>query len=109
MQKGYIYLVNFDPSTGKEFQKTRPALIIQSENIKSSLVTIIPLSSQVQNKEQYDVFIQKDKDNRLFSDSLLKVKQISSFDKQRCIHFIGYADKKIQKEIDKYLLKHFDI
>lgn len=109
MQKGDIYLVNFDPSIGTEFQKTRPALIIQSQNISSPLITVLPISSKVQNKESHDILMQKDNTNRLFIDSLIKVQQISSFDRQRFIHFIGKAKKDILKNTDKYLARHFDI
>ena len=28
-QRGHVWLVNFDPSVGHEYQKVRPALIIQ--------------------------------------------------------------------------------
>ena len=109
MKKGDIYLVNFDPSIGKEFQKMRPGLIIQSQNIQSSLITIIPISSQIQNREKNDILISKNLKNRLFSNSIIKVRQISSFDKKRFIHFIGQANEEIVKKTNSYLLKHFDI
>ena len=109
MNKGEIYLVNFDPSTGNEFKKVRPAIVLQSEKISSSLLTIMPISSQLQKRGLSDIEINKTKENRLFLDSVIKVKQISSFDKNRFIHFIGHVNEKIIKEIDNYLMRHFGL
>ncbi len=80
---GHIYLVNFDPSMGKEYQKVRPALVVQSNTIHSELVTVIPISSKAEKKEADDILVLKDSRNRLLHNSLLKVRQISSFDKRR--------------------------
>jgi mRNA interferase MazF len=109
MHFGEIFLVNFDPAVGAEFQKARPALIIQSDEIHSSLITIVPLSSKITKKEPDDLLIRKDARNRLFCDSLIKVHQIASFDPRRFIHQIGVADALTLKKVQKYLKKHFDL
>jgi mRNA interferase MazF len=90
---GQIWLVNFDPSFGHEYRKVRPALIIQSDAYiaESSLLTVIPLSTQIGKKSPLDLLIRKDPKNRLKSDSLLKTMQVSSFDKRRFIKRIGTA------------------
>lgn len=108
-KRGQIWLVNFDPSFGHEYQKVRPALIVQSDDYidKSTLLTIIPISSQIQKRTVLDVLIQKDSKNRLAKDSLLKVTQISSFDKRRFIKFIGdlFPDKirEVNEKIAEFL------
>jgi mRNA interferase MazF len=106
---GGIYLVNFDPSVGSEYQKVRPALVIQSNEITacSSLVTVMPISSKIEKKNPDDILIRKNNSNKLLSDSLLKVQQISSFDKKRFIHVIGKVDDEILLLVGKYLQKHF--
>jgi mRNA interferase MazF len=106
---GHIYLVNFDPSVGSEYQKVRPALVIQSDEITahSPLVTIIPISSRVEKKEPDDIVIPKDDKNRLLRTSVLKVHQISSFDKRRFIHRIGEVNRDIMNLVVMYLRKHF--
>jgi mRNA interferase MazF len=109
MQIGEIYLVNFEPSQGDEIQKVRPGIVIQSEKINSRLITIMPLSSKLKNKSKDEVVVETDDNNRLFADSVIKVNQISSFDKSRFIHFIGKIDKTILIKIQKYLIKHFDL
>jgi mRNA interferase MazF len=109
MKKGNIWLVNFDPSLGKEYQKIRPAVVLQSNKINSLLITVMPFSSNLENKQKNDIIIKKDEQNRLFSSSILKVSQISSFDKMRFIHFVGNLTKKNVLDLEIYLRKHFDL
>ena len=107
MKKGEIYLVNFEPSTGLEMKKVRPAVVLQSDKISSNLITVMPISSKVKNKISGDILIKKNKTNRLFSDSVIKTKQISSFDQKRFIHFIVQVNQAELARIDIYLKKHF--
>lgn len=41
----HIYLVNFDPSIGREYKRVRPGLVIQANEVttRSPLVTIMPI------------------------------------------------------------------
>lgn len=104
-QRGQIWLVNFDPSIGHEYKKVRPALIIQDEVYISSgsLLTVIPISSQITKLTELDVVLEKDPHNRLMKNSLLKTKQISSFDKKRFVKFIGTLDKQTMRTVDNNL------
>ncbi len=100
-QQGQIWLVNFDPSFGHEYKKVRPALIVQNDRYieLSNLLTVIPISSQITKQTDLDILLKKNTQNRLMTDSLLKTKQISSFDKQRFIKLIGIADKETMIKI----------
>lgn len=109
MKKGEIYIVNFSPSVGREIQKLRPALVVQSKDISSSLVTLIPLSSKIHKMDADEILIKKDAKNRLFIDSILKIRQVSSFDYSRIQEYIGVVDQKVLGKLDIYLRKHFDI
>ncbi len=113
MKQGEIWMVNFDPSKGHEFQKERPAIIISSnELIKySNLITILPITSNASSCFDNDIRILKDGDNHLFTDSVIKVCHISSFDKNndRFIKKIGIANDYIIGSIKKYLSKHFSL
>jgi mRNA interferase MazF len=101
-QRGQLWLVNFDPSVGHEYQKIRPALVIQQSRYipLSHLLTVIPLSSQTTKSVACDLLIPKDSQNRLMKDSLLKTFQISSFDKSRFIKYIGYLHTALMKQVD---------
>ncbi len=109
-QPGQIWLVNFDPSFGHEYKKVRPALIIQSDKYieSSNLLTVIPISSQTTKQTALDILLPRDSRNRLMTDSLIKTKQISSFDKRRFIKLIGTVNKetmdKVRKNIQIFLI-----
>ena len=102
-KRGQIWLVNFDPSFGYEYKKTRPALIIQQYKYIPifQLLVIIPISSKVAKPTELDILLRKDSQNRLMKDSLLKTKQISSFDKRRFIKLIGIVNEETMENIDK--------
>lgn len=104
-ERNQIWLVNFDPSFGHEYKKIRPALIIQNDSYIncSNLLTVIPISSQTKKQTELDILIQKNSENRLMTDSLIKIKQISSFDKRRFIKFIGMANQKTINIVNKNL------
>ncbi len=104
-QRAQIWLVNFEPSFGHEYQKIRPALIIQHANYIESgnLLTVVPVSSQLENPAELDILISVSAQNRLMKDSLLKMKHISSFDRRRFIKHIGTADKDTMVKVDNYL------
>ncbi len=102
-QRGYIWLVNFYPSFGHEYQKVRPALIIQDEKYitSSQLLTVIPISSQISKFTELDILLKKDSINRLMKDSLVKIKQISSFD--RFIKLIGVVNHQTLEHLQLFL------
>lgn len=108
---GDILLTNFEPSVGKEYKKVRPAVVIQDAmaNEFSPYYTIMPISSKVANLQEHDVYIPKDLKNKLMSDSVIKVTQITSFDKSRFIVKIGEVNSPTSRRIRGYLRKHFGL
>ena len=104
-QRGQIWLVNFEPSFGHEYQKIRPALLVQHEKYidSGSLLTVVPISSQITNPQELDIPIKANSRNRLMKDSLIKTKYISSFDKRRFVKLVGMADEETMENVDKHL------
>jgi mRNA interferase MazF len=105
-QRGQVWLVNFDPSVGHEYQKVRPALIIQQNLYMTgspSLLTVIPISSQVTKRSELDLLVTPDSQNRLMKASLLKTKQISSFDRRRFIKYIGTLNDDLLHQLERQL------
>ncbi len=49
IERGDVFLVNFDPTVGAEVKKTRPAVIVSNNvnNAHSPLVSISPITSNV--------------------------------------------------------------
>ena len=110
-RRGQIWLVNFDPSYGHEYQKVRPGLIIQNDEYieQSSLLTILPISSQISKQSTLDILIERDQTNRLAKDSLVKTKQISSFDKRRFFKYIGEINHEVMQKIIINLQRYLQV
>jgi len=108
-QRGQLWLVNFEPSFGHEYKKIRPARIVQHDRYipTTTLLTVIPLSSQLTQRMVLDVLIPKDAQNRLMKDSLLKTRQISSFDKRRFIKYVGELNDVATQQIDTQIQLFF--
>ncbi|MBF0397616.1 MAG: type II toxin-antitoxin system PemK/MazF family toxin [Desulfobacterales bacterium] len=102
-KQNQIWLVNFDPSFGHEYQKVRPAIIIQHDKYIASnnFLTVIPISSQITNITKLDVLLKTDSQNRLMKDSIIKIKQISYFDEKRFIKFIGTINENTIGDVNK--------
>lgn len=100
-QQGDIWLVDFDPSIGHEYQKVRPALIVESSDYLAlgNLITVVPISSQVSKLTLLDVLIPKIAANRLVSDLLVKTRQVSTFDKRRFIKYIGECQPRVLQQV----------
>lgn len=109
---GDIFLVDFGSgSVGHEFKKCRPAVIVQSgpQIKKSNLITVLPLTSNLNNKLDDDIFVFKNEENLLLDDSLIKVHHVMSFDYQRLYHKIGEIGEDTLQKIKQYLKAHFGL
>ena len=110
-KQGQIWLIDFDPSVGHEYQKVRPALVVESNVYLplGNLITVIPISSQIAKSTLLDVVIPKESINRLMSDSLIKTRQISTFDQQRFIRQIGICNNAVLQSVLQNLVLYFDL
>jgi len=108
---GDVVWVKFDPSVGHEYQRKRPAIVVQSNEQlkKTNLVTIIPLTSQKDNRMCDDILVEACKENNLISDSIAKVYCITSFDYVRFEKVIGRVNEEVIIKIKDYFKKHFNI
>lgn len=105
--RGDVYLVNLDPTVGREITKSRPCVVIQNDTgNKFSPVTIIaPVSStkEITKPLPIMVFI-KDGEGGLRGDGYVDCGQIRTVDKQkRLAHRFGHLSSDRMKEIDKAL------
>jgi mRNA interferase MazF len=84
MKRGDIYFAVLDPTLGSETQKTRPVVIVSNNtaNKSSSLVTVVPLSSQIARVYPFEVLL-KAADSGLGKDSKAMAQQVRTLDKQR--------------------------
>jgi len=98
-----VYLVNLDPTKGKEIKKTRPCLVISPDEMNRYIATIIvaPMTTKGQ-----------DYPTRVFCEFQAKhgqivLDQIRTVDKIRLIQKLGEIDKTSQQEVLEVLSEMF--
>jgi mRNA-degrading endonuclease toxin of MazEF toxin-antitoxin module len=109
MKQGEIWFVEFT-GQGHEYQKTRPAVVIESNGqLKiAGVITIMPITKQ-QEKLADDIFVSKNNDNNLRYDSVIKTHHIQTFDISRFVKKIGNIDREVMEKIKACLRRHFEI
>lgn len=106
INRGDIYVVNFDPTIGSEIQKTRPALILQNDiaNKYSSVTIVAAITSHDENEKLYptEVLIKKGTAG-LTNNSAVLLNQVRTIDRQRLVKKIGSVDTKTMKKVTQAL------
>jgi mRNA interferase MazF len=84
MKRGEIFFAALDPTRGSEVQKTRPVIIVSNDaaNRASSLVTVVPLTSNVSNVHPFEVKLGA-RETGLSKDSKAMAQQVRTIDKSR--------------------------
>lgn len=106
-----IWLINFEPSFGHEYRKVRPGLIVEDTPFiqPGNLITIVPISSKTEKQLELDLHLSKDNLNRLMKDSLIKTHQISSFDKDRFIKYIGECSPQVFENLKENIIRYLGL
>lgn len=90
-----VYLVNLDPTIGKEIQKTRPALVISPDEMNKYIGTVI-VAPMTTKGRQYPTRVActfKGKDGQVVLD------QLRTADKSRLVQKVGRVDKVTQDKV----------
>jgi mRNA interferase MazF len=108
MARGDVLLVELPDSTQREERGTRPAIAVQTENNRSPMLMIIPVTSSLgATRFPFTVQLEPSEMNGLTMPSIAMVFQLRAIDKRRIIRTIGTlaADDlaKIDAEIWKML------
>lgn len=112
LQHGHIYFVEFEPSAGHEFKKTRPAVLISSDELikRSNFISCVPFTGNTNNiVATDDVLVKKDVGNNLFADSILKAQHVSTFDKHRIKKYVGILNGSTLKNLKNLIIRNFDL
>ena len=107
IRKGQIFLAALDPAVGSEIQKTRPVIIVSNNinNKYNSVVTIVPITSNVTKIFPFEVFIKKGIAG-LPKDSKGKADQIRTLDITRLIKELGTLPVDIVAQLDAAIKIH---
>lgn len=98
-----VQLINLDPTTGHEIQKTRPCVIVSPDEMNTGLKTVLiaPLTSK---KHLYPTRVPclfQEREGEIVLD------QIRAVDKNRIIKELGHIHEKEQVEVTALLLAMF--
>jgi len=108
-KRGEIYLVNFDPTTGSEIKKTRPALILQNDtaNRWSPITIVAAITSHVEEILYPTEVLLKAPEGRLETDSVVLLNQIRSIDKRRLVKRLGALKPETMTRVEQAILISF--
>ena len=102
MKQGEIWLINLDPTIGAEIKKTRPAIVVNDNNLgKLPLKIIVPLTDW---KDRYDVApwmvkINPDDKNGLDKESAADCFQVRSLSQERFVKRLGIVSNHLMDEV----------
>lgn len=106
LNRGDIFLVNFNPARGKEMGKLRPAIIISEaeDNEILDTVIVIPLSTVIEpNTKPYRYNIKAQE--KLLKNSDACIYEIRALSKTRVKEKLTSLDKQTVKSIQECLCK----
>ena len=95
MRRFDVYLVNLDPTQGKEIKKTRPATIISPNEMNDHIATVIiaPMTTKSRDYPSRVSCNFQGKRGQIVLD------QIRTVDKSRLVKRLGKIDKSTAEEV----------
>lgn len=108
---GDIYYLNLKYRFGHEYKGLRPYVVIDCNEFLSfsNVVCIAPLTSRLSNDYRFDILIKRSNDNKLKTDSLVKLAHLDTVDKRRLQFCIGRISKDDIRQIHSNLRKRFNL
>ena len=110
IERGDVFLVNFDPTVGAEAKKARPAVIVSNDinNTHSPIVSISPISSKVSRVYSFEVEVPA-RSGGLKTISKVMVNQTRAVDKIRLLKKLGHLPQPIMEKVNSALKLHYDL
>ncbi len=104
-RRGEVYLVNFDPTIGREIKKTRPALILQNDiaNRWSPITIVAAITSRFIVPLYPTEVLVKTPEGGLETDSVVLTNQIRSIDRARLMRKIGTLKPATTEAVNRAL------
>ena len=109
--RGTVLEINLDPSVGREYMKTRPCLVVQSDVLnKYSQVTIVAPITGAENVRQGPTYVLiKKGEAGLPKDSLIVCHQLRTVDESRCGKIYGRVTPTTMEKVSDALKIVFDL
>ncbi len=103
MKRFDVYLINLDPTIGKEIKKTRPCVIISPDEMNDFISTVIvaPMTTRIRDYPSRVTCTFKGTKGQIVLD------QIRTVDKARLIKKLGVIDDQAQYNVIRVLQEMF--
>jgi len=110
INRGDVFLVNFDPTVGAEVEKTRPAVVVSNDinNQHSPIISIAPITSNVSRVYSFEVEV-KPGVGGLRTRSKIMINQTRAVDKARLIRRLGQLPGDILTGVNRALKLHYEL
>lgn len=110
MKNGEIWLVNFEPQVGQEINKTRPAIIVNSDALGTlPLKVVVPLTDGLKQQQNWMAKLNPNQTNGLTKISLADCFQVKSLSKKRFVKKIGVLNEAEMVEVKVCLAKVLEL
>ena len=98
-----VYLVNLDPTTGAEIQKTRPCLVVSPDEMNRHIKTVIvaPMTTKGRSYPTRVSCKFEGKEGQVVLD------QLRTVDKTRLVRRLGKVSQQTQKKVLEVLAEMF--
>jgi mRNA interferase MazF len=110
IERGDVFLVNFDPTVGAETRKTRPAVVVSNDinNAHSPIISIAPITSNITRVYSFEVDIPAGVAG-LRNRSKAMINQTRAVDKARLVTRLGHLPEPLMVEVNRALRLHYDL
>ncbi len=107
MERGEVWIVDFEPTRGSEANKRHPAVIVSNNPANRSvsnrgrgLVTVVPLSTNTALVHHFQTFVPRSASG-LRADSKAQAEQIRAIDVERFLTRVGHLPPAVMDLVDE--------
>lgn len=110
MRNGEVWLVNFSPSVGDEITKTRPAVVVNGNDIRGlAICIVVPITGATKFGRPWHVKITPSPLNNLDKESFADCLQIKSFSTERFNKRLGALSETDLDDIKSAIASVLDL